>query len=85
MTDSLEGGFSMYAQLLLESITKLSNQTEELKKQYAALDMGKYDGRCGKGGKLIEKKNCNKGGRCKKWEDQEMYIERKAAIPRKRW
>jgi len=38
MTDSLEGGFSMYAQLLLESITKLSNQTEELKKQYAALD-----------------------------------------------
>ena len=49
------------------------------------LDMGKYDGRCGRGGKLIEKKNCNKGGRCKKWEDQEMYIERKAAIPRKRW
>ena len=38
MTDNLEGGFSMYAQLLLESITKLSNQTEELKKQYAALD-----------------------------------------------
>jgi len=38
MTDSPEGGFSMYAQLLLESITKLSCQTEELKKQYAALD-----------------------------------------------
>ena len=38
MTDSPEGGFSIYAQLLLESITKLSNQTEELKKQYAALD-----------------------------------------------
>ena len=38
MTDNPEGGFSMYAQLLLESITKLSNQTEELKKQYAALD-----------------------------------------------
>ena len=38
MTDNPEGGFSMYAQLLLESITKLSCQTEELKKQYAALD-----------------------------------------------
>jgi len=38
MTDIPEGGFSMYAQLLLESITKLSCQTEELKKQYAALD-----------------------------------------------
>jgi len=38
MTDSPEGGFSIYAQLLLESITKLSAQTEELKRQYAALD-----------------------------------------------
>jgi hypothetical protein len=38
MTDSPEGGFTMYTQLLLESITKLSSQTEELKKQYAALD-----------------------------------------------
>jgi chromosome segregation ATPase len=38
MTDSPEGGFNMYAQLLLESIDKLSGQTEELKKQYAALD-----------------------------------------------
>ena len=38
MTDSPEGGFSKYAQLLLESITKLSAQTEELKRQYAALD-----------------------------------------------
>lgn len=38
MTDNPDGGFAMYAQLLLESITKLSCQTEELKKQYAALD-----------------------------------------------
>ncbi len=38
MTDKPDGGFAMYAQLLLESITKLSCQTEELKKQYAALD-----------------------------------------------
>ncbi|HLA28207.1 MAG TPA: hypothetical protein VJZ49_09975 [Syntrophales bacterium] len=38
MTESAEGGFNMYAQLLLESIAKLSGQTEELKKQYAALD-----------------------------------------------
>ena len=38
MTDSPEGGFNMYAQLLLESIAKLSGQTEELKKQSAALD-----------------------------------------------
>lgn len=38
MTDSPESGFNMYAQLLLESIDKLSGQTEELKKQYAALD-----------------------------------------------
>ena len=38
MTDSPEGGFNMYAQLLLESIDKLSGQTDELKKQYAALD-----------------------------------------------
>ena len=38
MTDSPEGGFNIYAQLLVESITKLSCQTEELKKQYAALD-----------------------------------------------
>ena len=38
MTESAEGGFNMYAQLLLESIDKLSGQTEELKKQYAALD-----------------------------------------------
>ena len=38
MTDNPDGGFAMYAQLLLESITKLSCQTEELKKQYATLD-----------------------------------------------
>ncbi|MBA4397334.1 MAG: hypothetical protein C0394_08130 [Syntrophus sp. (in: bacteria)] len=38
MTDSPEDGFNMYAQLLLESIAKLSGQTEELKKQSAALD-----------------------------------------------
>jgi len=38
MTDNPEGGFSIYAQLLLESITKLSVHTEELKKQYAGLD-----------------------------------------------
>ena len=38
MTDKPDGGFAMYAQLLLESITKLSCQTEELKKQYATLD-----------------------------------------------
>ena len=38
MTESAEGGFNIYAQLLLESIAKLSGQTEELKKQYAALD-----------------------------------------------
>jgi len=38
MTDNPDGGFAMYAQLLLESITKLSCQTEELKKQYATMD-----------------------------------------------
>jgi phage shock protein A len=38
MTDKPDGSFTMYAQLLLESITKLAAQTEELKKQYAALD-----------------------------------------------
>lgn len=38
MTDKAEGGFNIYAQLLLESLDKLSGQTEELKKQYAALD-----------------------------------------------
>lgn len=38
MTENPEGGFAMYAQLLLESITKLACQTEELKKQYADLD-----------------------------------------------
>ena len=38
MTDNPDGGFAMYAQLLLESLTKLSCHTEELKKQYATLD-----------------------------------------------
>ena len=38
MTDSPEGGFNMYAKLLLESTDKLFGQTEELMKQYAALD-----------------------------------------------
>ena len=38
MADSPEGGFNMYAKLLLESIDKLFGQTEELTKQYAALD-----------------------------------------------
>ena len=38
MTDNPDGSFAVYAQLLLESITKLSCQTEELKKQYATLD-----------------------------------------------
>ena len=38
MTETPEGGFAIYAQLLLESITKLSCHTEELQKQYAALD-----------------------------------------------
>ncbi len=38
MTDNPDGGFTMYTQLLLESITNLSSHTEELKRQYAALD-----------------------------------------------
>ena len=38
MTENAEGGFAMYAQLLVESMTKLSCHTEELQKQYAALD-----------------------------------------------
>jgi hypothetical protein len=38
MTDSPDGGIDRYTQLLLESITKLSGQTEELNRRYAALD-----------------------------------------------
>ena len=38
------------------------------------LDLGAYDGRCGRGGRLIEKRNCNKGCRCKKWEDSETKL-----------
>jgi hypothetical protein len=38
MTDGQEGGIDRYTQLLLESITKLSDQTEELNHRYAALD-----------------------------------------------
>jgi len=38
MSDTPDGSFTIYNQLLLESITKLSEQTEELKKQYATLD-----------------------------------------------
>ncbi|HAR95732.1 MAG TPA: hypothetical protein DCR97_07195 [Deltaproteobacteria bacterium] len=38
MAENHEGGFNVYAKLLLESIEKLFGQTEELTKQYAALD-----------------------------------------------
>jgi len=38
MTDNPDDGFKVYTKLLLESITNLSCHTEELKKQYAALD-----------------------------------------------
>ncbi len=38
MTDNPDDGFTMYTKLLLESITNLSSHTEELKRQYAALD-----------------------------------------------
>ena len=38
MTDSPDGGIDRYTQLLLESITKLSGQTEELSRHYATLD-----------------------------------------------
>ncbi|MFH2075806.1 MAG: hypothetical protein ABIJ57_10765, partial [Pseudomonadota bacterium] len=38
MTDGQDGGIDRYTQLLLESITKLSGQTEELNRHYAALD-----------------------------------------------
>ncbi|MBU4582462.1 MAG: hypothetical protein KKH02_08655 [Proteobacteria bacterium] len=38
MTDGQDGGIDRYTQLLLESITKLSGQTEELNRRYAALD-----------------------------------------------
>ena len=38
MTDSPDGGIDRYTQLLLESIAKLSGQTEELNRRYAALD-----------------------------------------------
>ena len=38
MTDSPDGGIDRYTQLLLDSITKLSGQTEELNRRYAALD-----------------------------------------------
>ena len=38
MTDGQDGGIDRYTQLLLESIGKLSGQTEELNHRYAALD-----------------------------------------------
>lgn len=38
MTDSPDGGIDRYTQLLLESIAKLSGQTEELNHRYATLD-----------------------------------------------
>ena len=38
MTDSPDSGNDRYNQLLLESIGKLSGQTEELNQRYAALD-----------------------------------------------
>ncbi|MBU2055074.1 MAG: hypothetical protein KKC25_08865 [Proteobacteria bacterium] len=38
MTDGQDGGIDRYTQLLLESIPKLSGQTEELNRRYAALD-----------------------------------------------
>ena len=38
MTDRQDGGIDRYTHLLLESITKLSGQTEELNRRYAALD-----------------------------------------------
>ena len=38
MTDSPNNGNDRYNRLLLESIAKLSGQTEELNQRYAALD-----------------------------------------------
>jgi hypothetical protein len=38
MTDGQDGSIDRYTQLLLDSITKLSGQTEELNRRYAALD-----------------------------------------------
>ena len=38
MADGQDGGIDRYTQLLLESISKLSSQTEELNHRYAALD-----------------------------------------------
>src|SRR4030042_751118 len=38
MTDGQDGSIDRYTQLLLESIAKLSGQTEELNRRYAALD-----------------------------------------------
>ncbi len=38
MTDGQDGGIDRYTQLLLESITELSGQTEELNRRYATFD-----------------------------------------------